>query len=80
MSRFSSLVPSWDTSSRGYPDRTSRVERLMLDKHLAHCGVLQGPLRLAWIGLSRLHRMLAERALTGTLLIALLAGTAWLVL
>lgn len=80
MSRFSSLAPSWDTSSRGYPDKTTRIEHLMLGKHLAHCGALQGPLRVAWIGISRLHRMLAQRALTGTLLIALLVGTAWLVL
>lgn len=80
MSHFSSLAPSWDTSSHGYPDRTSGFERLMLDKHLAQCGVLRGPLRFAWIGISRLHRMLAQRALTGTLLIVLLAGTTWLVL
>jgi len=37
-------------------------------------------LRAAWTGLSRCHRLLAERALTATLLIALVAGTAWLVL
>ena len=80
MSCFSSFAPSWDTSSRGYPDKTSHVERSMLDKHLAQCGVLQGPLRFAWIGISRLHRLLAQRALTGTLLIVLLAGTTWLAL
>ena len=80
MSSFSSLVPSWDTSSLGHPDRTPRAERLMLGQHLAHCGALRGPLRAAWTGLSRCHRLLAEGALTGTLLIALVAGTAWLVL
>ena len=52
----------------------------LLGQHLAHCGALRGPLRAAWTGLSRCHRLLAERALTATLLIALVAGTAWLVL
>ncbi|GAB2490763.1 hypothetical protein GCM10027082_47260 [Comamonas humi] len=80
MSSFSSLVPNWDTSSLGYPDRTSRIEPLMLGKHLAPCCTLQGPLQVTRAGISRLHHMLAERALTGTLLTTLIAGTVWLVL
>lgn len=78
MSSSSSLVPSWDTSSLGQPPDISTTERVMLHEHLAHCAALQAPYRVVWFGISRLHRMLAERTLTGTLLIALLAGIAWL--
>lgn len=80
MFSFSSQVPSWDTSSKGHPDKTSHTEHLMLGKHLAHCRALQGPLKAMRFGIARLHCILKERVLTGAMLIAFLAGTVWLVM
>lgn len=80
MSRFSNLVPTWDTSCVGGPASLSQMDRLMLTEHLAHCDALRRPLLALWTGFTAIHRMLGERTLTGMLLIATLAAVVWLAL
>lgn len=80
MSSFSTLVPTWDTSSIGDPAGISQMDRLMLTEHLIHCDVLRKPLRTVGTAISGIHRLLAERTLTGTLLMAIPVTLVWLAL
>ena len=80
MPNFSCLVPVWKTSSLGFFEATSHAEKLLLGKQMAQCGIRTGTVSAIRGGISALHGLFVQRALTGALLVALVAGTSWLVL
>ncbi len=78
MSKLSSPVSRWNTSSFGHPADVSSLERAALGDHLSHCGALRGPLQAVHAGASALHDLMAGRVVTSVLLILLLVVGAWL--
>lgn len=80
MSKISSRVPCWDTSSFGHPPDISPPERNALGEHLSHCGALRGPLQTLQNGADELHGLVAGRVVTTVLVLVLMVGGSWLAL
>jgi hypothetical protein len=79
MPKSTAFAPSWDTSSFGHPADTSPMECSALAEHLSLCSRSRGPLQTLRNGAGLVRGFVAPRLVTTVFLVALLAGTTWLV-
>jgi hypothetical protein len=80
MSPSSSAPPRWATSSLGIPAESTALECASLTDHLTHCGASRGPLQMLGAGVAELHAALSGRMITSVVTLAVLLGSAWLLL
>lgn len=79
MPKSTAFAPSWDTSSFGHPADTSPMECSALADHLSVCSRSRGPWPALRNGAAVVSSFVAPRLVTTVLVVAFLAGTAWLV-
>ncbi|MDM7944299.1 MAG: hypothetical protein QUV35_16890 [Hydrogenophaga sp.] len=79
MSKPTAFAPRWDTSSFGHPADTSPMECSVLADHLSACSRSRGPWQAVRQASASLRGFVVPRMLTTTLVVALIAGAAWLV-
>lgn len=79
MPKSTTFAPSWDTSSFGHPADTSPMECSALADHLSQCSRSSGPFQALRSGASVVRGVVMPRLVTTALVIALIAGTTWLV-
>jgi hypothetical protein len=72
-------LPRWSTSSFGHSADTSPAELSQLGAHLRTCRSISGRWFTLLCGGEAVHRFLASRIVTTLVIVALLAGGAYLV-
>lgn len=80
MPKYSSLSPTWDTSSFGHPTDAAPLQRSALGDHLVHCTAQRGRLQRLENGAGELRRLVAGRFVTAAMLVTLLVGASLLAL
>lgn len=80
MPKYSSLAPTWDTSSFGHPSEQAPRQHAALGDHLAHCSAQRGGLQRLGNGAVSLRRLVAGRFVTAALVLTLLVGASLMAL